>query len=556
MRDGRFDPLRAEAIDTGERFDLVVVGAGLSGLAAAVLWRQRPGRTCLVLDNHAMFGGEARRNEIDVDGVRLVAHQGSAFFPVPRPGGFVASFYDLIGMDRRAFEYQAWQGPSREMRLSQTPYDLLGEQPSTYGFFFGARFGQRPGLWLVDPWGRRLEGAPISDAARRDLLRWREGPAAERPEREGDAVSLRLDAMTLEDALMERHSIGRDTVRTFLSIVEGGGFGLGADALSGFCPWAVELQYPDDGDEAAGDQMFPDGNTGFARLMVKTLIDGAIEGPRSVDAVQRGRVRFDALDRMGSPARVRLGSTVVRVEHAGAPGAAREVAVAYVRGGRVYRVRARAVVMAGGSWTTRHVVADLPSSHRDAYAQFHRSPCAIVNVAVRNWRFLYDMGISGCRWFEGIGGYTEVRKLARVGGQPPAFGPDSPTILTLKVLYSYPGLPVAAQGARGRAELLATSFRDFEQAVRDQLTDMFSASGFDAARDIAGIIVNRWGHAYVNPQPGFFFGSGGRPAPRDVLRRAPFGRVAFANTDLAGAMDHRNAIAEARRAVAQIEALD
>jgi spermidine dehydrogenase len=277
-----------------------------------------------------------------------------------------------------------------------------------------------------------------------------------------------------------------------------------------------------------------------------------------MDAVWSNRVRFDALDRAGAPTRIRLSSTVVRVEHSGTPGASDHVRVAYVRGKRIYRVRARAVVMAGGSWTTKHVVRDLPSSHREAYSQFFRSPCAILNVAVKSWRFLYDMGISGCRWFDGLGSYTEVRKHAKLGAaaRASAFGPDSPTVLTLKVIYSYPGLPVAAQGARGRAELLGTSFRDFERAIREQFTEMFAASGFDAGRDIAGIIANRWGHAYVNPQPGFFFGVDGRPAPRDVLRRSPFGRIAFANTDLAGAMDHRNAIAEARRAVTQLEAID
>jgi spermidine dehydrogenase len=566
MRDGKFERL-PDVIDTGERYDLVVVGAGLSGLAAAVFARQRSrgargAASTLVLDNHAAFGGEARGNEFDVEGKRLVAHQGSAFFPVPRRGSFIAEFYDAIGMNRRALQYQTWQGPSRAMRLSQTPYDMLGEQPSTYGFYFGARFGRAPGMWLVDPWGKRLEGAPVSDATKADLLRWREETSADglpdraAPTREGDAASRRLDAMTLEEHLMERHRIGRETVRSFLSIVEGGGFGLGADALSAYCPYAIDLQYPGDGDDDAGDQMFPQGNTGFARLMVKTLVDGAIDGPRTVDGVCANLVRLDALDRPGAPTRIRLSSMVVAVEHTGRPDASEEVQVTYVRGDRAYRVRARAVVMAGGSWTTKHVVRDLPSAHREAYAQFHRSPCVVINVAVRNWRFLYDLGISGCRWFDGIGAYTEVRKLATVGAVEPTLGPDSPTVLTIKVVYSYPGLPVAEQGARGRAELLATSFRDFERAIREQFTEMFAASGFDATRDIAGIIVNRWGHAYVNPQPGFFFGGDGRPAPREVLRRAPFGRIAFANTDLAGAMDHRNAIAEARRAVHQIEALD
>ena len=97
-----------------------------------------------------------------------------------------------------------------------------------------------------------------------------------------------------------------------------------------------------------------------------------------------------------------------------------------------------------------------------------------------------------------------------------------------------------------------TSFRDYERGIRQQFTEMFAPAGFAAERDIAGIILNRWGHAYLSPQPGFFFGSNGKPAPRQVLRAAPFGRIAFANTDLAGAMDHRFSILEAQRAVAQL----
>lgn len=176
----------------------------------------------------------------------------------------------------------------------------------------------------------------------------------------------------------------------------------------------------------------------------------------------------------------------------------------------------------------------------------------MANVAVRNWRFLYKMGITGCRWFEGIGNYMEVRKLPVFGAPSPTIGPDSPVVLTLKCLYSYPGLPTQDQGIRGRTEMIGTSFRQYEQQIRDLFTAMFGGAGFDANRDIAGIILNRWGHAYLNPQPGFFFGKDGKPAPSDVLRAAPFGRIGFANTDLAGIMDHRCSIMEADRAVRQL----
>ena len=547
MRDGAFE--RSAVVDTREMYDLVAVGGGISGLAAAVFFQHYKGGRCLVLDNHAIFGGEAKRNEFLVDGQTLVAHQASAIFLVPRKGGYTDQFYELIGMDRSVLEYQRWGGPAPEMPLSHSPYG----QTRNYGFYFGPQFGQRPGVWVLDPWGKKLAGAPLPDEVKAELMRYRTvRTPLPRPQTEGDAVSRQLDAITLEEHLMARHQISRETVRRFLSPVEGGGYGLGPDVLSAYCAYAIDLEYPGDRDNSLGDQMFPDGNAAFARLMVKTLVPDAFPGPRTPEAVSRDRVRFGALDRAGQPTRIRLSATVVRVEHEGDPASAPHVVVTYAKGGRLFRVRARGVVMAGGSWTTKHIVRDLPASHREAYAQFYRSPCLMANVAVRSWRWLYDMGMSGCRWFEGLGNYLSVRKMATVGGGSPTTGPDSPTVLTIKVLYSYPGLPIGEQGSRGRSELLGTSFARYERAFRQQMGDMFAPGGFDPRRDIAGIILNRWGHAYVNPQPGFFFGVDGKPAPRDVLRNQPHGRITFANTDLDGAMDHRNSIREADRAVKQL----
>lgn len=172
-------------------------------------------------------------------------------------------------------------------------------------------------------------------------------------------------------------------------------------------------------------------------------------------------------------------------------------------------MRARAVVMAGGSWTSRYVVKDLPPTHQAAYAQFHRSPCLVASVAVRNWRFLYDRGIHECRWFEGIGSYVAIRRVATFGNVAPTPSPDAPVVLTLEILFSYPGQTLAAQVARGRAELLSTQYREYERRIREQLTAVFGGSG-------------------------------------------PVGRIAFANSDLSGIMDHRASILEADRAVRQL----
>jgi spermidine dehydrogenase len=123
--------------------------------------------------------------------------------------------------------------------------------------------------------------------------------------------------------------------------------------------------------------------------------------------------------------------------------------------------------------------------------------------------------------------------------------------VTLKILFSTPGLPLDQQVTRGRVELLSTPFREYERRICDQLATMFSAYGFDARRHVAGIILNRWGHAYLSPQPGFFFGKDGKPGPGEALRSHPFGRITFGNSDLAGIMDHRSSILEAQRAAGQ-----
>lgn len=552
IRDGRFENLPASVLDTGEAYDCVIVGGGISGLAAALTFQRLagPGKACLVLDNHPIFGGEAKRNEFLVDGHRLIAHQGSAFFPVPYPHSFIARFYQSIGLKVPRLEYQKWGSSEPEMQLSRTPY--LGAAPNSA--YFGAKFGQQQGLWLTDPWGKDLEKAPVSPKAKAELAKFQSATESNdhAPQYTGDAISRRLDTITLEDHMIERHAISRETIRAFLSPGEGGGYGLGPDALSAFTAYAADMLHPLDISDETGTQMFPDGNSGIARLITKSLIPESIAGNHSLQDVCRNAVNFAALDRPGGSARIRLDSTAVWVKHDGDPSKSEFVTIAYTREGKTYRVKARSVVMAGGSWTTRHIVRDLPPDRVQAYRQFYRTPCMMANVAVRNWRFLYKMGISGCQWFEGLGNYMQVRKLATCGADSPTIGPDSPVVLSVKVLYTYPGQPTEQQGHLGRAELISTPFREYERQIRQQFADMFARSGFDAKRDIAGIILNRWGHAYLSPAPGFFFGKGGQPAPGDVLRAAPFGRIAFANTDLSGVADHRSSIIEADRAVGQL----
>src|SRR5262249_5511156 len=141
---------------------------------------------------------------------------------------------------------------------------------------------------------------------------------------------------------------------------------------------------------------------------------------------------------------------------------------------------------------------------------FHRSPILVVNVALDNWRALYKLGYSACSWRGGFGCTANLRAPMYVGDYRPTLDPDDPTVLTFYVPFPQPGLAIADQGKVARGKMFATSYRDYEVQIRTQLTRMLGMAGFDAARDVAGIVLNRWGHAYVNAGPGFFYGRDGK----------------------------------------------
>src|SRR6266852_5813224 len=322
MRDGAYSSLSADPIDTGETYDCVVVGGGISGLAAALFFQRLagPGKTCLILENHPLFGGEAKQNEFEVDGKRLIAHQGSAIYLVPYPHSFIARFYDSIGLRTPKLSYQKWAGTQPEMTVGRTPYESAGLNHGQYAFWFGAKFG------------KKLQGAPISENVRKELVRWFSGGASdgskfEPPKYEGDEISRQLDAITLEQHIMQRSGLSQETIRTFLSPVEGGGSGLGPDALSAYCDYAADLLHPLDDGSGEAVQMFPGGNTTIARLMAKTLIPSCIDGPATVEGVSRSAVKLAALDSPDAAARMRLSATVLSVRHDGNPAKAESLTI-------------------------------------------------------------------------------------------------------------------------------------------------------------------------------------------------------------------------------------
>ena len=548
IRDGLYNMSFRDDDVIEETYDCVIVGGGISGLAAAQTFVERNKQgTCLILENHEIFGGEARRNEFEVNGHRLIAPQGSAMFFPTLKGSTLQAFYDSIGFDGKGLDYQTEAGGAENIHVAKTSYAGSGKN---MGMFFGQKFGHPEGLWVTDPWGKKLEGTPFPADVKSQLLaasKPRQIPELD-PKTWGDEACHRLDRMTQEDFFIQRDGLTRETIRTYMPYASAGA-GASADVISAVAEPAPDLMFP--WDTKQGSQMFPGGNTGIARYQVKALIPDAIPGPLTLDGVCRASIDLKTLDRPHQRVRIRLGSTVFAVKHEGDPALAKNVGILYMREGKRHRIRARSVVMAGG-WPTWRTIEDLPATQREAYQQFFRMPCLVANIALTNWRFLAKAGISQCKWYEGLGESFALRRMPTFGYAGPTITPDSPTVITLKIYFTEPGLPLSQQATQGRMKLLSTPFSEYERTLREQFSAMFSRWGFEAKKDIAGIILNRWGHAHLIAQPGFFFGTENKPAPREILRREPFHRIAFANSDLSGIMDHRASIAEAQRAVVQL----
>jgi len=541
IRSGRFRHPQTNAIDSGEDYDLVVVGGGFSGLSAAHHFqRLNPSGRALILDNHPIFGGEAKRNDFEVNGVHISGPQGSNDTNVQAETGDPDDYFTALNIPRD-FEFAEPGGSAAGMRIPYDNYDYMHWHHDNFDvghFFAGA---DKP--WVKDLWRTGMSATPWDKGTQEAFYRLRRAEAAELVP-DGMEIGPWLDSMTMkeyyENVLRQVPEVSSYYDPIMASII-----GLGCDALSAY--WGQYFAMPGFTRPAAYDEAalisFPGGNAAIARHFVKKMIPNAIAGSSFEDTLF-AKINFDELDRETNPVRIRLNSTAVRVADAGRD----RVRITYTRNGETHQLKSKIVVMASGGWVNKHVVTELPDSHRAAYDSFSQSPVLVANVALTNWRFLERLGVSAAIWSGGFGFTCNIRRPMVVGGKSQPLHPDEPIVLTFYAPIYKPGLPLKQQGIVGRAEMLGTSFTDYERQIREQMTSMFAAGGFDANRDIAGIILNRWGHAYANPGPGFMFGKDGERAPPDVLRE-PIGRIAIGHSELRGHQYWTGAAGEGRRAV-------
>jgi spermidine dehydrogenase len=297
---------------------------------------------------------------------------------------------------------------------------------------------------------------------------------------------------------------------------------------------------------------FPDGNASIARLLVRKLLPNVIPGNSASDIVMAG-ADYGKLDSASFPVRIRLNSTVVRVRHAGDPASAKEVEIAYANGGKVYKVKAAHCILACWHVVIPYICDELPDPQKDALASAAKVPLLYTNVAIRNWTSFQKLGVSSVY---APGSYHSNFTLdipVSIGGYECARKPDEPIVIHMMKSPCRPGLPARDQHRIGRQELFMTQFETIELKIRDQLARTLGAGGFDPARDIAAITVNRWPHGYAYEYNSLWdkFWLEGGELPCEVARK-PFGRLAIANAD-AGAYAYTDcAIDQAYRAVGEI----
>jgi spermidine dehydrogenase len=557
MRDGETWP---DPVDEKESYDLVVVGGGISGLASAYFFRKFAGTNSkiLILDNHDDFGGHAKRNEFQTGQRLLIGYGGTQSLEAPHHYSKEAfGLLEELGVEVDRFHKYFDQNLYKKMGLKRATFfdkETFGVDRLLPGFgthYLGLTYS--PEI---------LAQIPISETARKDLARLQETKVDYLPGLSADEKRRKLIKTSYKDYLLQYVKVDPEAVKIFQTAPHGL-YAVGIDAVSAWD--CLEMDYPgfkglglqsrEDSPEQAEPYIFhfPDGNASIARLLVRSLVPGAVPGTTMEDVVT-SRANYARLNDSGSAVRIRLNSTVVRAKHVGDPGTAEQVEVTYVRGGKAHKVHAAHSVLAC-YMVIPYLCPEMSEKQKEALRYCVKLPLVYTNVQIRNWESFQKLGVNSVY---APGGYFNGASLdfpVSIGDYHFPSSPQEPCILHLLRTPCKPGLAAKEQYRAGRYELMTTPFDVFERNIRDQLARMLARGGFDSARDIQGITVNRWPHGYAyeyNP----LFEPLDRPASERpcVVGRQPFGRIHIANSDADGHAYTNIAIDQGYRAVSEIVA--
>ena len=553
LRDGKEWP---DAVADDESYDLIVVGGGISGLASAYFFRKfaGPKSKILVLDNHDDFGGHAKRNEFKTGDRLLLGYGGTQSLEAPHHYSKVAfGLLQELGIDVDRFHKYYDQNLYKSMNLKRGTFfdkETFGSDVLVQGF--GTHY-----LGLEYP-AATLAKIPIAEKARRDLARLQHEKVDYLAGLSLEDKRRKLVKTSYKDYLLQYVKVHPDVIKVFQSAPHGL-YGVGIDAVSALD--CLEMDYPgfqgiqmeshEDSPEQAEPYIFhfPDGNSSVARLLVRSLVPGSAPGNTMEDIVT-ARMNYGRLDSPDSSVRIRLNSTAVRAKHVGDAQSASEVEVTYVRGGTAHKVKAAHCVLACYNVMVPYLCPEMPEKQKEALAYAVKIPLVYTNVQIANWKSLQKLGLLS---IYAPGSYFSAITLdfpVSLGDYHFPSKPEQSCLLHLTRTPCKPGLPCKDQYKAGRWDLFSTPFATFERNIRDELGRVLSAGGFDPARDIEAITVNRWPHGYAYEYNPLFEPLDRPDSERPcVIGRQPFGRITIANSDSDGHAYTNIAIDQGYRAV-------
>ena len=536
----------AEYAKLDEHYDLVVVGAGMSGLAAAWYYRAKMGHDSkiLVLDNHDDFGGHAKRNEFHQGGRMMLSLGGAQ--NVENPAGYsepASSLMHAIGIDNDFVTSMEANTPADQF--------LAGELDAPNGISLPGPYGHMTfsGNWLAVMYGGKgYEGyvreLPIPSSEQEKFIDFFGGKRDFLEDLSLSETWDYINTVSYNRFLLDRVELDETSLPVMnamlvhltgmsgwnLSVLEGitqGGPGIKS------LGWLARTSASIAGaflDSLLNVKMFPDGNASVARLIVHKLVPTVAPDMKGPESVAIARFNYDALDGSNQPTRIRLNSTVVGAREIDG----KHVEIDYVQKGQASRVTADHCVMACYNAIIPHLCPQMPEAKKEGLSYGVKTPFVYANVQLENGRAYKKLGaqLFQCphdpfQWVSSAPGMS-------VGGYEPPRGPDDPMIV---FMMNSPMTEAQEQGSGrdqlrlGRHRVYSTPFVTYEQQVRQQLQSMLGQHGFEHERDIRAITVNRIPHGYAYPylaldDPEWEEGQ----APHEI-GRAQFGRISVANTD-------------------------
>ena len=538
-------PSSYEELD--EHYDLVVVGAGQSGLAAAWYYRKKmgPAARILLLDNHDDFGGHAKRNEFHQDGNMVLGLGGAQNIePMSSYSAMAIELLKDIGIDEQALAAMT----------ANTPDDYLlgGKIYANNGMSIPTAEGHKTlsGNWLgFFDGGQGYEAAvkelPIPEEEQAKLIAFFGG------DRDFlDDLSLLeqyryVKSVSYNQFLTERVGLAEETLPilgAFTRVLLGpAGWNLTVlEALSVGCPglkamgWLTNRLSDLAGAFVLGDApvayIFPDGNASVARLLVHKLIPNVAPAMKGFEDVAISNFNYEALDLDDNSTRLRLNSTVVGVKET----ALNHVRVDYVEKGQPFSISADHCILACYNGLIPHLCPEMSDQQKEGLSYGVKVPFVYANVLLKNGRAFagLDTTFTQCPYdpFQWVSAAPTVTS----GGYQPPQSPDRPMaafMMASPTPADIKGMPARELFRLGRHKIYGTPFKDYEQQIRDQLQGMLGQYGFNHETDITAITVNRIPHGYAYSYLGLDDPDWDEGHAPHEIGRAQFGRISIANSD-------------------------